>query len=75
MINIYRITNTKNGITYIGQTELEVEERLQAHLNTARKNKGFNEMHIDMINQNYNGFIVEKIDECFDRHKFIIEKY
>ena len=73
---IYKITNTQNGWIYIGSTMKEnIEERLKEHFKDAKRNIKTNLMYEDMRKQPKEDFIIELIDTCEDRHRFIIEAY
>lgn len=75
MIKIYKITNTENGYVYIGQTSKTLKERFYMHLKPSNKENRDNLLYKDISNFGKDCFTIEKIDECFDRHKFIIEKH
>ena len=80
LVDIYKITNIKDNIIYIGQTSQGVKERFLAHFRMANRIKSGrvksgNAMYEDMILYDRSNFKVETIDSCFERHKFIIESY
>lgn len=75
MIKIYKITNTENGYVYIGQTERTLRERFDGHLKPSNINKSSNLLYQDILKFGKSSFTIEQIDECFDRHRFIIEEY
>lgn len=75
MAFIYKITNTKNEIIYIGTTTKTIEERLKDHWKDAHSGKKSNALYEDMRNQNISDFIIEEIDECQDKHRFMIEEW
>ena len=75
MAYIYKITNTKNGIIYIGSTANEVEERLKEHFKSAYAGIESNLMYEDMRKQPKSDFVVEIIDECQEKHMFMIEEW
>lgn len=73
---IYKITNTKNGTIYIGQTEYEdLNKRFKEHLNPTTRVKSSNLMYVHMDEMGRENFKIEPLDTCFYRHRFIIEKY
>lgn len=77
MAVIYKITNKINGWVYIGETTLSIEERFKTHIKTSKRSDGKGDalLYEDMRKYGVENFSIEQIDECYDRHKFIIEKY
>lgn len=80
LISIYKITNIKDNIIYIGQTSKDVRERFLEHFRMAtRVNNGMvkseNSMYKDMALYEKSDFKIETIDTCSERHKYIIESY
>lgn len=73
-VKIYKITNTKNGFVYIGQTSQSLEERWENHI---KKMKGNDDrlLYKDMREFGIEAFSIEQIDECAYRHRFITEEY
>jgi group I intron endonuclease len=76
---IYRITNTKNGKKYIGQTSKSLEERFNAHAKHA-KNKVNRHLYDAMNCYGVESFVIEMIETCSskeeldDREKFWIQE-
>lgn len=66
----------KNGFIYVGSTSKELQDRLREHLkpSTHKKNPN-NLMYKDMEEQDKEDFVIELLDTCFERHRFIIEEY
>ena len=77
---IYRITNTRNGKVYIGQTRKTIEERMQAHLQEASSGKGFH-LHEAIRKWGWDSFRVDIIAETEDEsvlndlEEYYIHKY
>ena len=73
---IYKVTNTKNNLIYIGQTTRELETRMKEHL---RKRKTY--FDSCYCKKHLKDFIVEIIDsadtieELNEKEKYYIEKY
>lgn len=74
LASIYRITNKITNATYIGQTTLELKERLRLHFSEAKNGKD-SIMYNAMIKYGFENFSIEKIDETFYRHRHIVEQY
>lgn len=75
MAQIYKITNIKNGIIYIGSTTNDIKERLKEHFKSAYSGCKSNLLYEDMRNQSKKDFTIEIIDECQDKHMFMIEEW
>jgi len=75
LANIYKLTNLKNGRIYIGQTTLELQERICNHLKRMRDEDDQRLLYIDMREIGIENFSSEVIDQCFERHKFIVEEH
>lgn len=74
MATIYRITNHITGATYIGQTTMTLEERWKNHIKEAEDNK-LKPIYLAVKEYGKQNFTIEKIDETFFRHRFIVEQY
>ena len=73
---IYKITNTANGWVYIGSTLADkIETRLKGHFKSARLGVKSNLMYMDMRKQKNEDFIIELLDTCEPRHRFMIEEW
>lgn len=73
---IYKITNMVNHYVYIGSTMKDcIEDRLKEHFKAAKSNKETNLMYEDMRKQSENDFLIELVDTCAERHRFVIEAY
>lgn len=73
---IYKITNQANGWVYIGSTMKEdVHARLLEHFKSSRQGITSNLIYEDMRNQSETDFVIEVIDTCEERHRFIIEEW
>jgi group I intron endonuclease len=72
---IYKITNEQNRTVYVGSTSQTLEERWQQHIKCAFKEKRTSPFYDDMRNQDINNFTMEKLDTCFEKHRFILEEY
>lgn len=75
LAKIYKMTNKKNGQVYVGQTILSINERIERHLKSMRDESDLRPLYDDMRIQGIEDFEIEIIDECFERHKFIVEEY
>lgn len=75
---IYKITNIKNNLVYIGQTTLAVEERFKHHIRKSRSNYiGTRDypLYQDMRKLGVENYAIEQIDYCLEKNKFILEKH
>lgn len=79
MYKIYKITNTIDGKSYIGQTTKSLEERLRKHshpgvgkyhLNSAIRKYGINNFTIELIEDN-----ISSLNEAFDKEIYYIKLY
>jgi group I intron endonuclease len=75
LAKIYKMTNKKNGQIYIGQTTMSIDDRIERHLKSMRDEDDLRPLYIDMRIQGIEDFEIEIIDECFERHRFIVEAY
>ena len=80
-IGIYKIQNTASGLCYIGQS-IDIELRLQQHLNNLRKGNHINKkLQEDFNESHFSNFIftpLEELQDSFDlftRERFYIEKH
>lgn len=60
---IYKITNTINGKSYIGQTQLSIEHRWIQHKSSAKCNS-MHPIHRAIRKYGVNSFIIEEIIKC-----------
>lgn len=74
LASIYKIINNVNDFVYIGVTTKTIEERFKTHIKNSRKNYE-QPLYQDIRRLGEDKFKIEKIDECFERHKFIVEEY
>lgn len=72
---IYKITNIKNNLVYIGQTTLAVEERFKHHIRKSRSNYINTPLYQDMRKLGVENYAIEQIDYCLEKNKFILEKH
>lgn len=75
LAKIYKMTNKENGQIYIGQTTLLMKDRIERHLKAMRDESDQRPLYEDLRKVGIEGFTIEIIDECFERHKFIVEEY
>lgn len=75
LAKIYKLTNKVNGFVYIGQTMLDIKERMEHHLKRMRDDNDLRPLYTDLRNHGIDSFEIEVVDECFERHKFIVEEY
>ncbi len=60
---IYCITNIHNGMKYVGQTTLSLQERFKAHCTDAKKEKNRDrKLYHDMNEYGFNSFVIEEIE-------------
>lgn len=76
---IYKATNVKNGKIYVGATSRTVEVRRNEHKYNAFRRGLEYEMYEDMVNDGWNSFkweVIEevKIDELHEKEKYWITK-
>ena len=76
---IYKITNTKTGKMYVGQTTTSIEQRWIEHLSKAQNPKENYLLYQVMRRSGTGNFIIEQIEECDDdklneREKYWIKK-
>lgn len=75
LAKIYKLTHKENGSIYIGHTTTNMEKRIEKHLKCMRDINDNRPLYVDMREAGgIKGFDVEVIDECFERHKFILEE-
>lgn len=75
LAKIYKMTNRINGFVYVGQTMLSLDGRIESHLKRMRDEKDIRPLYLDMREHGIDNFDIEIIDECFERHKFIVEEH
>lgn len=75
LAKIYKLTNKNNGFIYIGETTLTIKERIDKHLKCMRDLNDERLLYKDMREIGIEGFDIEIIDTCFERHKFIVEEH
>lgn len=63
---IYKITNSKNGKIYIGQSK-NIKQRWRAHKSAVKNNKPTQIVHRAMIKYEIENFIFEIIASCLDQ--------
>ena len=65
--HIYTITNIHDGMKYVGQTTLSIEERYKAHCIDAKKEKNRERSLYHAMNKyGYNSFVIEEIETVDD---------
>ena len=65
--HIYTITNIHDGMKYVGQTTLTIEERYKAHCIDAKKEKNRERRLYHAMNEyGYNSFLIEEIETVDD---------
>lgn len=74
LAKIYKMTSKINDYIYIGQTVLSIEERMESHMKRVRKNDE-RLLYRDIKKHGLENFDVKVIDNCFERHKFIVEEH
>lgn len=74
LAKIYIIKNTENDMIYVGSTMLSLKERFSTHLRHAKQGRE-GALADDIRNQTEDSFRIKQIDECHERHRFIIEEY
>ena len=78
---IYKITNSVNGKSYIGQTQNTIEERWKEHIKDSKKKMVQHRPLYSAINKyGIENFSIEQIEECpeeilFQREIYWIEYY
>lgn len=74
--NIYKITNLKNNYVYVGSTNKNLKERFSEHCKPSTWLKSPNSLFYKELNKfGKENFLIELLDTCFERHRFIIEEY
>jgi len=73
---VYKITNKKNGMLYIGVTTKSIEQRWKMHLNWAKSAKPY-KLHEAINFFGVDNFIIEQIDiaEDFEKLKGLEKQY
>lgn len=71
---IYKITNLVNNSTYIGMTTMTLEDRWLNHLKESQDNIEKGKIYHWVKKFGEENFIMEQIDECNFRHRFIVEQ-
>ena len=76
---IYRIYNTINNMSYIGQTTVNVEDRFKQHISDSKRGS-HNRLHLAMSKYGVDMFRVELLEECpikdlNEKEIFYIEKF
>lgn len=63
---IYKVTNQKNGKTYIGQTRQSLEDRIAGHCRAAEEgeDRGISHFHDAIRCYGFSSFVVEQLCEC-----------
>lgn len=74
LAKIYTITNTVKNIVYVGSTTQSLHERFLGHIKQSRGEGRQGAFHDDLRAQPNEDFRIEQVDECFVRHRFIIEE-
>ena len=79
---VYRITNTKNGKSYIGTTNLaKPHHRFQKHILISRnkelylQNRTFRELHQAIVDDGEASFLFEVLEECQPHLRYQREKH
>ena len=62
MITIYKVTNTVNGMAYVGQTSRNIRERLSKHKNDTRSRFKVFKLQKAMLEYGADKFKIEAID-------------
>lgn len=75
MVNIYKITNNKNGKIYVGQITKTLEERLTKHFYDSRRENRQKKFYGDIIKYGTDSFSIELIEECSDEVADVVESY
>ena len=69
--HIYTITNIQNGMRYVGQTTLSLEERYKAHCTDAKKERNKKRKLYRAMNEfGFNSFVIEEI-EAVDEYRLL----
>jgi len=77
---IYKITNIKNGLVYIGCTIYPLDKRFKEHLHRCFKTDYKSKLYNSMKKYGKDNFTIELIEECnlsiiYETEKKYIEKY
>ena len=77
---VYKITNTINGLVYIGCTVNSLEKRFYEHLYRCFNSDYKSKLYNSIKKYGYENFIIELIEECdlsimYDTEKKYIEQY
>lgn len=75
MTKIYKITNSRNGKVYVGQTTKTLEQRLTQHFYAARETGRQKKFYEDIVKYGTDSFSIELIEECPDEAADVVESY
>ena len=75
LTNIYKIENKITHYVYVGSTNKTLQERFQEHCRKAKTLQQSSLFYSDMMKYGKENFVIELLDTCFERHRFIIEEY
>ena len=64
MIIIYKITNTVNGMAYVGQTRQPLYTRWYRHCDDTKRKYKCHKLHNDIIKYGKDQFLIEQIDSA-----------
>lgn len=76
---IYRIYNTINNMSYIGQTTIDIEDRFKQHISNSKQGS-HSRLHLAISKYGVDKFRIELIEECpikdlNEKEIFYIEKF
>lgn len=75
LYTVYKITNQKNGMCYVGVTSKSIEERINQHFHDAGRKKFQNRPLYKAMNEyGKDAFIVEKLELCNESNRNHCEK-
>lgn len=73
---IYKITNIINDYIYVGSTSKTLDERFKEHCRKSKLDDNPNSLfYKDIRNFGAENFIIELLDTCEERHRYILEEY
>ena len=75
MTKIYKITNSRNGKVYVGQTTKTLKQRLTQHFYAARETVRQKNFYEDILKYGTDSFSIELIEECPDEAADVVESY